>query len=40
MNSSKKAFEAYMAKQRVDRNEWWTYWIIWKAAVLWKKKNP
>lgn len=37
--TSKKAFEAYMRKQKINVGDWFVYWPIWQAAVKWQKKN-
>lgn len=35
----KKAFEAYMKRQRISPSDWFLYWQIWKAAAQWQRKH-
>jgi hypothetical protein len=36
--SSRKAFEAYMRKNRIEPSAWFGCWPFWKAGVAWQRK--
>jgi hypothetical protein len=35
----RKAFEAFMTRQRIQRSDWWLYYPFWRAGANWQKKQ-
>lgn len=35
----RKAFEAFMRRQRISVDQWWMHFPAWRAGVNWQKKQ-